>query len=131
MVVAAPYERIPLYVRAGSILPVGPDMQWCDEKVPSHVQLYIYTGADASFCLYEDDGLTYAYEKGESALIPIHWDDKTRTLTLDERVGSYPGMLERRFFNVKVIDPEHPQEFNRELTGENVFYSGAKVTVQL
>ena len=129
--VPAPYERIPLYARAGSILPIGPDMEWCDEKAPSNVQLYIYAGADADFLLYEDDGVSFAYERGECATIPMHWDDKTRTLTIGERTGSFPGMLERRFFNVKVVDPEHPKPFSHDLTGENVFYIGDELTVKL
>ena len=131
MTVPAPFDRIPLFVRAGSILPIGPDMEWCDEKPANHIELYIYAGADADFTLYEDDGVSFAYEKGECGIIPMHWNDRERTLTIGERKGSYPDMLERRFFNVKVVDPEHPKEYNRELTGENVFYMGDKIVVKL
>ena len=102
--VQAPYERIPLYVRAGSILPLGPEMQWSDEKAADPLELRIYPGADADFRLYEDDGLTYAYERGEYAVIPIHWDDAARTLTLGKREGAYPGMLPKRSIVVTLPD---------------------------
>ena len=95
-----PFERIPLYVRAGSILPLGPDMEWSDEKPADPLELRIYPGADGDFRLYEDDGVTYAYEKGAFSVIPIHWDDASRTLTLGAREGSFPGMLRERTFEL-------------------------------
>ena len=102
----APYERMPLYVRAGSIVPTGPDMEWSDEKPCNDILLLVYAGADADFILYDDDGLTYAYEKGEYTRIPIHWDDASRTLT----VGDYEGL--RKSFSYKVIDPQGTSEIN-------------------
>ena len=106
-------------------------MEWCDEKVPNHIQLYVYAGADADFELSEDDGVSYAYERGECTVIPMHWDDRARTLTVGARKGAFQGMLERRFFNVKVVDPEHPQGFDQNPTGETVFYTGSEVIVKL
>ena len=123
----APYERIPLYVRAGSIIPFGPDMQWSDEKPADNIRLYVYAGRDADFTLYEDDGVTYGYEKGAYATIPIHWDDASRTLTLGERKGSFPGMLETRTFTVVVVDPEHPHAYDPDAAGTEIRYTGTEV----
>ena len=100
--VDAPYGQIPLYVRAGSILPLGPDMEWSDEKAADPLELRIYPGADADFRLYEDDGVSYGYEKGAFAVIPIHWDDASHTLTVDAREGSFPGMPGTRTFLLRV-----------------------------
>jgi len=124
----APYERIPLYVRAGSIIPFGPDMQWSDEKPADNIRLYVYAGRDADFTLYEDDGVTYGYEKGACATIPIHWDDASRTLTIGERKGTFPGMLESRTFTVIVVDPAHPSGFAPDASGTEVAYEGAEIT---
>ena len=123
----APYERIPLYVRAGSIIPFGPDMQWSDEKPADNIRLYVYAGRDADFTLYEDDGVTYGYEKGAYATIPIHWDDASRTLTIGARKGSFPGMLESRTFTVVVVDPAHPAGFVPDAFGTEVHYTGTEV----
>ena len=123
----APYERIPLYVRAGSIIPFGPDMQWSDEKPADNIRLYVYAGRDADFTLYEDDGVTYGYEKGAYATIPIHWDDASRTLTIGARKGSFPGMLETRTFTVVVVDPAHPAGFAPDASGTEVHYTGTEV----
>ena len=116
----APYERMPLFVRAGSIVPIGPAMEWSDEKPAEEILLLIYAGADAAFTLYEDDGLTYGYERGEYATIDIHWDDESRKLTLAARQGSFPDMLPLRYFKVRVVDPEHPFAFDPDT--EQVFY---------
>ena len=123
----APYERIPLYVRAGSIIPFGPDMQWSDEKPADNIRLYVYAGRDADFTLYEDDGVTYGYEKGAYATIPIHWDDASCTLTIGERKGTFPGMLESRTFTVIVVDPAHPSGFAPDASGTEVAYEGTEI----
>ncbi|HEX4054570.1 MAG TPA: TIM-barrel domain-containing protein [Tepidisphaeraceae bacterium] len=96
----APYDSIPLYVRAGSIIPFGPDIQYTNEKKADPIALYVYQGADGDFTLYEDDGLTYSCEKGAYSLIPIHWNDDAKTLTIGKRQGSFNGMLTQRTFNV-------------------------------
>ena len=127
----APYERIPLYVRAGSIVPFGPDMQWSDEKPADNIRLYVYAGRDADFTLYEDDGVTYGYEKGAYATIPIHWDDASRTLTIGERKGSFPGMLESRTFTVVVVDPAHPAGFAPDASGTEMLYDGKPLQMNL
>ncbi|MBQ3765765.1 MAG: glycoside hydrolase family 31 protein [Bacteroidales bacterium] len=131
MTVSAPYERMPLYVRAGSIIPFGPDMQWSDEKPADNIRLYVYAGRDADFTLYEDDGVTYGYEKGSFAKIPVHWDDASRTLTIGAREGSFPGMLDSRIFTVVIVDPTHPHAYDPDAKGTEVSYDGSEVNLTL
>ncbi len=101
--VDAPYERIPLYVRAGSIIPMGPDIEWTDQVPAEEITLMVYPGADADFVLYEDDGVSYAYERGECAFTRIHWNDAEGKIEISPREGSYPGMAENLTFRVEVI----------------------------
>lgn len=129
--VEAPYERMPLFVRAGSILPVGPAMEWSDEKPADHLLLLVYAGADARFTLYEDDGLSYAYERGECSTIDLMWNEKERSLTLGGRQGCYPGMMETRTFRVVVVDADHPFAWDPDAPGKEISYSGEAVTLQL
>ena len=98
--VAAPYDRMPLYVRAGSIVPFGPEIQWSDEKPADVIDLYIYQGADGEFTLYEDENVNYNYEKGLCSTIDFKYDDRMKLLSIEERHGEFPGMLEERTFNV-------------------------------
>jgi alpha-D-xyloside xylohydrolase len=93
-------DRVPMFVRAGSILPLGPEMQYVGEKAWDNLELRIYPGADGSFTLYEDEGDNYNYEKGAYSIIPITWNDRTRTLTIGARKGNYPGMLQSRQFTI-------------------------------
>ncbi|MGC2477065.1 MAG: TIM-barrel domain-containing protein [Candidatus Sulfotelmatobacter sp.] len=88
----APLDRIPLYVRAGSILPLGPEIEYADEKPAGPIELRIYPGADGDFNLYEDSGDSYDYEHGAHSVIPVHWSESSRTLTIGDREGNYPGM---------------------------------------
>ena len=97
-------NRVPMFVRAGIILPLGPVMQYVGEKNWDNLELRVYPGADASFTLYEDEGDSYNYEKGVYATIPISWSERTHTLTIGERKGSYPGMLEKRSFTIITPD---------------------------
>ena len=127
----APYERMPLYARKGSIIPFGPEIEWSDEKPASEIRLYVYAGADADFTLYEDDGLTYGYEKGAFATIPIHWDEASRTLTVGARSGSFPGMLESRTFTVVTVDPSHPHPYDPDASGAVIAYRGDSVSLKL
>lgn len=96
----APLDTIPVYVSAGAIIPLGPVVQYAAEKPADPIELRIYRGASGDFTLYEDDGLTYSYQKGEHATIPIHWDDAGRKLTIGARQGSFPGMLRDRVFRI-------------------------------
>jgi alpha-D-xyloside xylohydrolase len=101
----APYESLPVHVKAGSILPLGPELQYTGEKPADPLTLWVYTGADASFELYEDDGVSYAYEQGEHATIPLDWDEARSTLTIGARSGSFPGMLAKREIRVVFVSP--------------------------
>ena len=102
---AAPYDQLPVFVRAGAIVPFGPDQQYIGEKDARSLTLYVYTGANGQLALYEDDGVTYGYEKGQFSRIPISWDEATRTLTVGQRIGSFKGMLTDRTFNVVLVTP--------------------------
>src|SRR5690606_12325090 len=93
---AAPRERMPLFIRAGSIVPTGPHVQWTGEDPQGAITLHIFAGADGAFTLYEDDGVSMGYERGEFALIPFAWDDAKRLLTIGDRDGTFPGMAAER-----------------------------------
>jgi alpha-D-xyloside xylohydrolase len=103
----APLETMPLHVRAGSIVPFGPHLQYASEKPADPIELRVYRGADGRFELYEDEGDGYAYEKGVFASIPLEWSETKRTLTIGARRGSFPGMLERRTFQVVFVGKNH------------------------
>jgi alpha-D-xyloside xylohydrolase len=128
---AAPYDRIPVYVRAGSILPVGPDLQYTDEKPADPITLMVYTGADARFSLYEDDGTSYGYERGEFAGIPLRWDEGSRTLIVGRREGSFPGMLAQRRFRLVFVSPGRPVGFSFEpRPDQTVTYVGEELRIR-
>ena len=114
-------DRVPMFVRAGSILPLGPEMQYVGEKAWDNLELRIYPGANGSFTLYEDEGDNYNYEKGQYATITFQWNDKARTLTIGERKGSYPGMLQKRQFTI--VTPNGKQKV--------IEYNGQKMQVSI
>jgi len=127
----APYDAIPIYARAGSIIPTGPEIQYTGEKPANPVTLYVYAGTDGSFTLYEDDGLTYDYEHGAFARIPIRWDDARHTLTVGEREGSFKGMLQERTFNVVLITKDKPAGFSPAPAAQrSVKYTGQPVQIK-
>ncbi|MGD0903065.1 MAG: TIM-barrel domain-containing protein [Terracidiphilus sp.] len=129
---AAPYDSIPLFVRAGSIVPFGPELQYIAEKPPDPIALFVYAGADGSFTLYEDQGLTYDYEKGAFSEIPIEWNDATQTLKIGERKGSFDGMLQRRKFEIVLVSKDAPVEFSFDPKPiRTVEYEGAPVSVKV
>jgi alpha-D-xyloside xylohydrolase len=103
---AAAIDTLPLFVRAGSIIPYGPSIQYAAQSADP-IELRIYRGANGSFTLYEDEGDNYDYETGGYATIPITWNDSTQTLTIGARQGSFPGMLSSRTFNVVWVSPGH------------------------
>jgi len=100
----APIDKIPLFVRSGSIIPLGPFVQYTTEKIADPIELRVYTGADGNFTLYEDENDNYNYEKGIFATIGFKWDNVKRCLTIGTRQGSFPGMLTRRTFQVTLVD---------------------------
>ncbi len=128
----APYESIPLYVKAGSIVPLGPELNYTSEKPADPITLFIYGGANGTFTLYEDEGINYNYEHGAFARIPIRWDEATRTLTLGKREGSFPGMLLERVFNIVLVSKTRPVGFSfAPATNRAVRYRGEPITLRL
>jgi alpha-D-xyloside xylohydrolase len=126
----APLERLPLYIRAGSILPLGPDEEWATEKPADPIELRIYRGANGDFTLYEDENDNYDYEKGAYATIPLHWDDAARTLTIGDRKGQFPSMLESRAFRVIFVSENHGVGVSPANEADKVVqYSGKQITV--
>ncbi len=103
----ASLSMLPLYIRAGSILPLGPEMEWSTQKPEDPIELRIYRGAGGSFTLYEDENDSYDYEKGMYATIPMRWDDAAKTLTIGDRSGKFPGMLDSRTFRVVFVGENH------------------------
>ena len=129
--VDAPYERIPLYVREGAIIPYGPDMQYSDEKKAENITLYVFAGQDGAFTLYEDEGVNYNYEKGQYAMIPFTYNDAEGTLTIGDRQGEFAGMLTERTFNVVKVSKDQPKGFDLNAKGTVVKYDGKAQTVKL
>lgn len=129
--VAAPLEKLPLFVRAGSIVPFGPEMEWSTQKPADPIELRIYPGADGDFTLYEDENDNYDYEKGEYSTIPFHWDDQERTLTIGDRQGSFPGMLASHNFHIVVVSKN--RGIGVAFAGQNdrmVTYTGKSITIK-
>jgi alpha-D-xyloside xylohydrolase len=127
----SPYDAMPVFVRAGSIIPLGPEIQYTGEKPADPITLCVYAGADGQFSLYEDDGLTYDYEKGAFARVPINWDEKSQTLTIGKREGSFEGMLKKRTFNVVLVSKEKPVGFSfTPNADQTVTYNGKVVTAK-
>ncbi len=118
-------DKIPLYIRAGSILPTGPDVQYATQKSWDHLDINVYPGADGTFTLYEDEFDNYNYEQGAYTEIPLSWNNSSQTLNIGKRTGSYPGMLQQRTFTIRLIGPEHSGPV------KEVTYTGKPVSVQL
>ena len=132
LIVDAPYEQIPVFVREGAIIPFGPELQWSDEKPAELINLYVYAGQNGSFQLYEDEGTNYNYEKGKYATIDITYDDASRTVSFGARKGQFPGMLKNRRFNVVLITKDAPKTLNFDNPeGTMVQYNGKAVSVKL
>ena len=123
-----PINEMPVYVKAGSILPMGPQVQYSDEKPWDNLELRIYPGQDGKFTLYEDEGDNYNYEKGDFSEIQFSWDDKENTLTIHQRKGEYKGMLKKRNFRIVIgaKGDKEPKKFDK-----TVSYEGKKITVNL
>lgn len=126
----APYERMPLFVKEGSIIPTGPELQYTTEKPADPVTLFVYTGKNAVFSMYEDEGTNYNYEKGAFATIDFTYDEPSKTLTIGNRKGSFKGMLQSRTFKIVVISPKSAKGLNFEVKPDHaVKYSGKELRV--
>ena len=127
-----PIDIIPLYVRAGSIVPFGPKVQYSTEKKWNNLEIRIYPGADGEFVLYEDENDNYNYEKGAYSTIKFTWDDAKRTLNIADREGTFPGMLKSRKFNIVVVDKENGTgSVQSTKFTKSVSYGGKKKSVKL
>jgi len=128
----APYERMPVFVKAGSIIPFGPALQYTSERPADTITLNIYTGADASFNLYEDEGTNYDYEKGAFSIIPIQYNEATKTITVGDRNGTFNGMLQKRRFRINLITPGKTRTSDIDAPCDReILYKGKKVKIQL
>lgn len=126
----APYERMPLFVREGSIIPAGPEMMFTGQKPADPVTLFVCTGKDCSFSIYEDDGLTYNYEKGEYSIINLTFDNASGSLKIGARRGVFKGMQSSRTFNVVFIGKDSPAPFDHSTRqGLRIKYDGGEVMV--
>lgn len=128
---AAPLDRMPLFIKAGAIIPVGPDVQFAEEKKWNELEIRVYPGVDGQFVLYEDENNNYNYEKGIYTTITFAWDDKKKTLTIGDRKGNFLGMLAGRTFRIAVVGPG--QGFDQPLqpmTYKTISYDGSKSIIK-
>jgi len=127
----APLDLIPLFIRAGSIIPMGPEEEWSTQKPPDPIELRIYRGANGDFTLYEDENDNYNYEKGAYATIPFHWDDAGQTLRIGDRKGHFPGMLQDRSFRVVFVHENHGVGVDATDEPDKIVrYAGKEITVK-
>ncbi len=128
----APYEWMPLFVREGSVIPTGPEIQYASEKKGDQLTLWIYTGADGSFTLYEDEGDNNNYEDGAYSLIPFTWNEAERTLTIGAGKGSYQGMPAERTISIVLVSKERPVAIDFGRTPDStVTYTGEEIKLEL
>ncbi len=128
----APLETLPLYVRAGSIVPMGPEVEYATQPTTSPTELRVYPGADGEFTVYEDEGDTYNYEKGAFATYQLRWNDKLRQLSISARRGSFPGMAASRTFSVVLVRPGHGTGGEPTAQAEKtVTYTGQSLAISL
>ncbi len=120
VVAGAPLERIPVFVRAGSIVPMAEPTQFVDEDPGAAYEIRVYTGADATFALYEDAGDSYAYERGECALVPLEWSEDASELLIHARQGSFPEMVKDREYCIVFISADGTRQCNLRYKGEEV-----------
>lgn len=128
----APYERMPLYVREGSIIAAGPEIEYTDEKPEAPIDIYVFTGANAQFELYEDEGTNYNYENGAFSIIGFYFSENDQTLTIKKREGDFEGMLHNRVFRIHKISQDNAAAFlSEECFVQKANYSGEKLVIQL
>ncbi len=125
----APLDKIPLFVKAGSIVPMGKLMQYVGEKQQDTLEVRIYAGAKGTFTLYEDEGDNYNYERGKYATISFSWNQATKTLSIGEREGSYIGMLEKRVFNLVLVNEKNGIGIGSSQSSKVVGYDGKSIKI--
>ena len=126
---AAPRHRIPVFIKAGSIVPMGKFLQYTSEKPIDTLEIRIYAGADGQFTLYNDEGNNYNYEKGKYTLVPLKWNEERQMLTIDVQQGSYAGALKKRVFNIVWVNESNGKGIEISSIAKSVIYSGEKITV--
>ncbi|MCD0464958.1 TIM-barrel domain-containing protein [Flavobacterium sp. ENC] len=129
--VDAPYEHIPLFIREGAIIPVGPEMQYSTEKKADKIVLYVYMGQDGKFTLYEDENENYNYEKGSFSNIAFNYNEASGTLTIGAQKGKFDGMIKNRKFVIVAVSKENPKAFTYDAAGKEISYDGNQQTVKL
>lgn len=128
----APHNRIPIYVRAGSILPLGPEVEYADQEPDGPIELRIYGGADGDFEIYNDEGDNYDYVHGAHSLISLHWDDRQHKLTIGKRMGTYPEMSREIEFHIVMVGPHHGTgEAVTPVADKLIEYRGEPLTISL
>ena len=128
---SCPIDIFPLYVRAGSIVPMSPVMNFVTDKPGAPYEIRVYPGADAQFVIYEDDNETYNYEKGQHATVKLNWNDAARTLIVGARIGAFPGMIATRQYHVVIADKNLGQGVEETLgIGKTIEYTGQKLTLK-
>jgi alpha-D-xyloside xylohydrolase len=131
IVADAPLDKMPIFVREGSIVPLGPSIQYAAES-QDPIELRIYGGKDADFQLYQDAGDGYAYEHGERATINMHWNDKSQELTIGDRSGSFPGLHDKIHLNVVLVRQGHGAGSEADKSFDNsMTYEGHRMTTRL
>ncbi|MBN2426388.1 MAG: DUF4968 domain-containing protein [Calditrichaceae bacterium] len=128
----APYTEIPVFIKAGAIIPCGPEIQYTSQKKADPIRLFIYEGNNGQFTLYEDESNNYNYERGFFSEIPFKYDDSAKILTIGERIGSFPGMPEKRKFEIKWIRKEKPEKLDFESSPDKIVsYEGREMIIQM
>ena len=129
---AAPYSNIPVFVREGAILLVGPEIQYTTQKPADPITLFVFAGKDGKFTLYEDENTNYNYEKGSYSLIPFTFNDVAKTLVVGTRKGHYEGMPEKRIFNIVLVTPDKPGKLKFDGVPDKVIsYDGTEQKIDL
>jgi alpha-D-xyloside xylohydrolase len=128
----APIEVMPLYVKAGSIIPMGPVMQYATEKPDNNIELRIYPGADGEFTYYTDENNNYNYEHGSYSTFKLKWDDKQQVLTISDSKGKFSGMLAQRKFNIVLVSGSHGSDYGvTDHADKTITYYGKQMVVKL
>jgi alpha-D-xyloside xylohydrolase len=128
---AAPLDKIPLFVKAGSIVPMGKCLQYAGQKPADTLEVRIYRGANVKFTLYEDEGNNYDYEKGSYTIIPFIWNEQDKALVIGDRQGNYPGYLKKRVFNVVFVNESEGTGIAVSKTKRHVLYTGKKIKIKM
>jgi alpha-D-xyloside xylohydrolase len=122
---------MPLFVRSGSIVPLGPNVQYADEQPNAPLDLHIYPGQDGQFTLYDDEGDNYNYEQGHFAMIRVSWDEAAQRVTFHARQGSYPGMPRSREFRIVMGNGPYNRPASEGSSAPSVIYEGREISIDL